>query len=76
MGNVQVIVDELNRLYEYEMERYIPECDQLKKMGYRIYRNDDGKHKVVPPARQRVNEMFKDNELASFMNGLFGADIF
>ena len=42
---------ELNRLYIYETEKYIEECDHWKKMGYKIYRNPAGEHKVVAPPK-------------------------
>ena len=80
MVNTEVIVKELDRLYEFEINKYVAECDDLKRMGYKIYRNDAGKHKVVAPASQqlkdKVNPYFAGNDLASFMNGLFGSDIF
>ena len=45
------IVQELNRLYEFEMDKYITECEHWKKMGYKIFRNSKGKHKVVEPPK-------------------------
>lgn len=76
MSDVQVIRDELDRLYQFEIEKYVDEVNQLKQIGYKIYRNDKGEHKVMPPVRQRSANPFVDNDLASFMNGLFGSNIF
>ena len=48
---INSIVQELDRLYEFEIEKYISECDCWKKMGYKIYRNSEGRHKVVAPPK-------------------------
>lgn len=57
--STEVFVDELNRLYEFDIEKYIKECDDLKRMGYKIYRNSEGKHKVVaPPSKSDIKDMF------------------
>ena len=70
MSNPNVIVAELDRLYEFEIDKYVEECNQLKRIGYKIYRNDDGKHKVVEPARP--NDMFGDNDIYNAFGGIFG----
>ena len=41
MVNTGIIVEELNRLYEFEIDKYVAECDDLKRMGYKIYRKDN-----------------------------------
>ena len=45
--NLDSISQELDRLYVFEISRYIERCDELKKSGFKIYRNSDGQHKVV-----------------------------
>ena len=72
-SNPDVITAELDRLYEFEIDKYVSECDQLKKIGYKIYRNSDGKHKVVEPARP--SDMYGDNDIYNAFGGIFG-DIF
>ena len=53
MLTVDSITDKLDRLYEFEIDKYIEECKALKKAGYKIYRNDKtGKHKIEEPSRQ------------------------
>ena len=68
MANIKAIEDELNRLYEYEIDKYLDECNVLKKMGFKIYRNSDGIHKVVKPV--------KNSDVRDFINGIFGTNIF
>ena len=45
--NLDSLAEELDRLYEFEISEYIERCDQLKKQGFRIFRNSEGKHKVT-----------------------------
>ncbi len=45
--NLDSISQELDRLYEFEISKYIDRCDELKKSGFKIYRNSTGQHKVV-----------------------------
>ncbi|MCR5215202.1 MAG: hypothetical protein K6E10_12375 [Eubacterium sp.] len=45
--NIDSITQELDRLYQFEISEYIARCDQLKKSGFKIYRNSAGQHKVV-----------------------------
>jgi len=45
--NLDSISQELDRLYEFEISEYIARCDELKKQGFKIYRNSTGQHKVV-----------------------------
>lgn len=52
MRNLDSISQELDRLYQFEISEYISRCDQLKKSGYRIFRNDSGQHKVVLSGQQ------------------------
>lgn len=79
---VDVIIEELNRLYQYDMDKYLVECSDLKRFGYKIYRNPEGKHKVVEPVKKKnkynfvtqddINQPFDINQL---FGGIFG-DIF
>ena len=62
MANIKAIQDELDRLYEFEIDKYIDECNQLKKIGFKIYRNSDGIHKVVAPVRK--SDMFAGTPFA------------
>lgn len=45
--NLDSLADELDRLYEFEISEYIARCDELKKSGFKIYRNEEGRHKVA-----------------------------
>ena len=74
---IDSITQELDRLYEFEMDKYVSECDHWKKMGYKIYRNSEGKHKVVEPVRPdlKYNAYGRPNISSIFPNDVFG-DIF
>ena len=65
--NIEVITTELNRLYTVDKTKYDKEVTDFKAMGFKIYRNDAGKHKVVEPVRQK-------NDIYSQM-GMYG-DVF
>ncbi len=45
--NLDSISQELDRLYEFEISKYIERCEEIKKSGLKVYRNSQGKHKVV-----------------------------
>ena len=45
--NLDGLAQELDRLYIFEISEYISRCDELKKQGFKIYRNSNGEHKVV-----------------------------
>lgn len=64
---VEVIVVELNKLYTTDKVKYDKEVNDFKAMGYKIYRNKEGQHKVVEPVRQK-------NDIYSQM-GMYG-DVF
>lgn len=75
---VDTIAQELDRLYQFDMDKYISECNKWKKLGYKIYRNSEGKHKVVQSERvtqQRHDDakrkIFGDN-LTSVFGDIFG----
>lgn len=69
---VDVIIEELNRLYQYDMDKYLSECSDLKGFGYKIYRNSNGKHKIVAPIKD--NDV-KTVDINQVFGGIFG-DIF
>lgn len=71
---VQTIEEELNRLYQYEIDKYVNECNIFKKAGFRIFRNSEGVHKVIPPAKKTEKPFNKVNFNEAF-GGIFG-DIF
>ena len=70
MINTQTIVQELDRLYEFEIDKYITECTDLKRMGYKIYRNSDGKHMITEPRRQQRESFY--GESVTDINSAFG----
>lgn len=63
----QVIADGLDKFYLTDSSKYETEVAVLKKIGYKIYRNPDGKHKVIKPMKQ--------DDIYSAFGGIFG-DIF
>lgn len=65
--DIEVIIAELNKLYKTDATKYDKEVADFKAMGFKIYRNDDGLHKVVEPVR-------KQNDIYSQM-GMYG-DVF
>lgn len=65
---IDTISQELDRLYKYEVDKYIAECDHWKKMGYKIYRNSSGVHKVVEP----VKTSFSMNDFNDVFGDIFG----
>jgi hypothetical protein len=54
--NLDSISQELDRLYEFEISKYIARCDELKKSGFKVYRNSSGQHKVVLAGRSNQSE--------------------
>ena len=46
MPTDEEIVNKLNNLYATDKEEYEKHVETLKGVGYRIFRNSDGKHKV------------------------------
>ena len=59
--NLDSIAQELDRLYEFEISRYIERCDELKKSGFKIYRNSTGQHKVVLTGQGAQSEQKQQN---------------
>lgn len=68
------IIDELNRLYKSDMNRYMSEVNYWKNQGYRVYRDNNGVHKVIEPPR--FYKKSNDSEIyKTLFGGIFG-DIF
>lgn len=44
--NTQEIIDRLDRLYWIDMQGYIEYLNKIKQVGYKVYRNNKGQHKV------------------------------
>lgn len=78
---VETIAEELDRLYQFDMDKYLSECNLWKKHGYRIFRNSDGKHKVVAsPQKARMDKLNEaigrdGSDIYNAFGGIFG-DIF
>lgn len=73
MINKQSIIDELDRLYKFETNKYITECTDLKRMGFKIYRNSDGEHKIVEPRSSSYNQPLNIYEAyGGIFNEIFG----
>lgn len=70
---VEAFVDELNRLYEFDIDKYVKECDDLKRMGYKIYRNSEGRHRIVEPGyRKKSNTNTFPEGFGDIFNSIFG----
>ena len=68
---VDTIANELNRLYQFDVDKYVSECNKWKKLGYRIYRNSEGQHKVVEPPKNMYTQMF-GSEFGNIFADIFG----
>ena len=51
------IVKKLNILYRGNQDEYLKHIETLKGVGYRVFRNEKGEHKVTYN-NQYLNEMF------------------
>ena len=67
------IIDELNRLYKSDMNRYMSEVNYWKNQGYRVYRDSNGIHKVIEPTR--FYKKSNDSNIYEAFGDIFG-DIF
>lgn len=67
---VEAINNELNRLYIADKEKYKEECDMWKSKGYKIYRDNKGRHKVVEPPKQ--NDSPYTTDINDVFGGIFG----
>ncbi len=68
----ETIAEELDRLYQYEMDKYLNECNFFKKAGYKIYRNPEGKHKVVKPVKKEDYKTAFSNAFGDIFGEIFG----
>lgn len=50
----ETIVIELNKWYASDHEKYKKECDYWKSKGYKIYRDNRGRHKVIEPQKEKT----------------------
>ena len=73
---VDIIIRELNRLYIVDKYKYKTECDELKRMGYQIYRNSDGIHKVFAPEKPKDKKTEQKEAITSMLGEIFGTDVF
>ena len=64
---VEIIVEELDRLYQLDIDKYLSECETWKRYGYKIYRNSNGKHKVV-----KQNTTYDPSDIFDAFGGIFG----
>lgn len=57
--NTEIIENKLNELYQSEINKYVSECEHWKRMGYKVYRNSEGQHKVIAPIKvENINTAF------------------
>lgn len=54
------LVEELNRLYFSDPERYIERLTSIKDAGYKVFRNSAGKHKVTFDIYDSFSGIFGD----------------
>lgn len=73
--NIEVIQDKLNELYKSDESMYKNECNIFKNAGFRIFRNPQGEHRVLPPPKannkydamgRRKDDMFKGTVFEQF----------
>ena len=64
------IKEELDRLYKYDINKYLSEVNYWKSKRYKIYRNDSGEHKVVEPIKYCKEGVPVDIDEA--FGGIFG----
>ena len=63
-----IVKEELDKLYLADKSKYETEVNTLKGIGYKIYRNSAGEHKVIDSPK-------KQDDIYSAFSGIFG-DIF
>lgn len=71
---VNNIVSELDKLYQTDNNKYTIECKMWKEMGYHIYRNSAGNHKVVPPVSSKNNKKITTVEEVENMFDFLGKE--
>ena len=67
----EVVVEELNRLYKTDPAKHAKECSTLKKLGYRIFINENGEHKVIDPPKKQETNIFGNTEFGYIFNNIF-----
>lgn len=68
-----VIENKLNLLYDVSSKNYNAEVGYWKSQGCRIYRNENGEHRVIPPTK--INNQYSQAEINEAFGSIFG-DIF
>ena len=74
--NLDSISQELDRLYEFEISEYIARCDELKKSGYKIYRNDKGLHKVALGGQRSTSQSGQTEQYVNEKNEVKKENVF
>ena len=73
MINSQTIEQKIDRRSELEIDKYITQWTDHKRMGYKIYRNSDGKHMITEPRRQQRESFYGESitDINSAFGGIF-----
>jgi len=58
--NIKDMENRLNTLYWTDSEKYMELLDVIKGMGFKIYRNSKGKHRVQMDMSNAFGGIFKD----------------
>ena len=58
--NIKDMENRLNTLYWTDSEKYMELLDVIKGMGFKIYRNSNGKHRVQMDMSNAFGGIFKD----------------
>ena len=66
--SIDAINNELNKLYITDRDKYKEECDLWKSKGYKIYRDNKGRHKVVEPPKK----VDQKTDILDVFNEMFG----
>ena len=69
--SIDAINNELNKLYITDRDKYKDECDLWKSKGYKIYRDNKGRHKVVKPPKK----VDQKADIVDVFNEMFGWNI-
>ena len=60
------IEHKLDQLYSHGFDGYAEHLDMVKGLGYKVYRNSDGKHKI------RIREDYLDDAFGGIFKNCFG----
>ena len=63
---MEEIIEDLNRRYFADPDGYVERVEMFKGMGYKIYRNSAGKHKV------QLNNDYLKEAFGGVFGGIFG----